>query len=562
MKNNIKYVTKLYNKKPLFAASVVFFCAFVIFSISYIYDTGDTVIDDHFFHFKYASLVYSHGWDAIENFDWIYLNDISSETNRYQVGLYNIFLIPFTLITDKMLGIKVMDAFFASAFFAIIYYVMRKMHIKKSIFFLLFICITSFFLTRLLTGRAYVLAIALVFLEMYFAVEKKYKLLFLITIFHVMWHQSTFFMPLIIMLIAEAARYLSYYKIFYKNIVSSIIGICVGMMIYSGFPMNIFYLIKNILSVQSNSMTPGSSVGVEAYSKDFMTSFVLNFEVFFLFALLAGVIIVYYYISIRNNHIKRESFKNNQLVFLYAFFMLLIVTISGTLIASGRFFDYYIPTSVILFALVGTIIFERREIIMQDFLKKIIYKTSYTFIIILCVGSFLYMKKTIAKFDNSKFSEVAQWIENKSEEKDKVYLDNWSYFTPLFFYDDKNVYSTGLEPNDAAQANPDLYWKWQNFRKNLFYCDKKNNCKDDAKEFFDKINKLEEDKKQEQYKINSMKIIKSIENDFDAKFIVSDNKSFDNILHYNEEMFEDIFQFRDEDGNILIEAFQLKKGYE
>ncbi len=487
------------------------------------------------------------------------MNGISSEANRYQVGLYNIFIIPFTFITNQILGVKVMDVFFASTLFAIIYYVMRKMHIKKSIFFLLFMCITPFFLIRILTGRAYVLAIAFVFLEMYFAVEKKYKSLFLITTLHVMWHQSTFFMPFIITIIAEAARYLGYYKIFYRNVIAAFTGMCIGMMIYSAFPINMFYLIKNIFSIQLNSKIPGSSVGVEAYSRDFMTSFVLNFEVFFLIALLSSIIVIYYYINVRNNCIKKESFKNNQLVFLYAFFIFLIITISGTLIVSGRFFDYYIPTSVILFALVSTIIFERREIILQDFLKKIIFRTLYVFVIILCIGSFLYMKKTVAQVDNSSFSEVAQWIKNRSKAKDKVYLDNWSYFTLLFFYDNKNVYSMGLEPNDALQTNPDLYWKWQNFRKNLFYCNKKSNCKDNAKEFFEKINRLQNSEKQKQYKINSAKIIKSIQNDFGARFIVSDNKSFNSMLHYNEDMFKDVFQFKDENGNILMEAFQLKK---
>lgn len=558
MQSYFKNLIFLYNKYPIVAAVAVFFMVFIVFWISYIYDTGDTAIDDHFFHFKYASLLYSQGWDAVEGFDWIYLNGISTEANRYQVGLYNIFIIPFTFITDQMLGVKIMDAFFASVFFAILYYTMRKMCIKNSVFFLLFIGITAFFLARILTGRAYVIAVSLIFLEMYFAVEKKYKLLFVATMLHVMWHQSTFFMPIVITLIAESARYLSYYKLFFKNIIASLVGMCVGMMIYSGFPMNIVSLIKNIFFVQSSSTTIDSSVGAEVYSRDFITSFVLNFEIFFLFAVLSSVITIYIYINVRNGYIKRSSFRNNQLVFLYAFFILLIVTISGTIIVSGRFFDYYIPTTIILFALVVTIIFEKQQVIVKDFLKKIVYNTTYVFIIILCMGSLLVMKKTFVEFDHARIFEAAQWIEERSEQKDKVYLDNWSYFTSLFFYNDKNIYSTGLEPNDALRESPELYWKWQNYRKNLFYCEQWYNCKDEAKEFFDSANKLSEEEMQKQYKVNSMRIIKSIRNDFDAKFIVSDNESFNSILHYNEEMFKDTFQFTNESGKITMEVFQLK----
>ncbi len=559
MKINLKKCAVIFKKYPIVASTMIFFITFVIFSITYIYDTGDTVIDDHFFHFKYASMLYSHGWDAVENFDWIYLNGISSDESRYQVGLYNYFLIPFTFFVDKMFGVKVMDAFFAGVFFAILYYVMRKIRIRHSIFYLLLIGSTGFFLARTLSGRAYVIAVALIFLEMYFAVEKKYKLLFLITVFHVMWHQSTFFMPLIVTLIAEAARYLNYYKLFYKNIIASIVGICVGMMIYSGFPLNIYNLFSNIVSIQSNSTAAGSSGGTEIYSKDFISNFVLNFEGFFLMALISSIIVIFYYINIRSGKIKKIKFAKNQLVFLYSYSILLIVTISGTLIASGRFFDYYIPTSVILFALVFTLIIDDKKIIIDKKIKKIIFITIYVFVVILCLGALLAMRKTFVRFDHDKIAQAAEWIEEKSQEDDKVYLDNWSYFTPLFFYNDKVKYSMGLEPHDALVYSPELYWKWQNFRKNMFYCEQNYNCKDEAKNFFDKTNNLNENVKKNQYKLNSMKIIRSIGIDFDAKFIVSDNSSFNSAMHYNDEMFIDNFQIKDDDGKIVLEVFQLKK---
>jgi len=558
MNFTISKLKKTYNEYPIIATILVFFVIFFILSISYVYDTGDTALDDHFFHFKYASLLRSQGMDAVENFDWIYLRGEPFEGNRYTISLYNVFLIPFTFIHDQMIGLKISDIFFASSFLAILYYSLRKMRIKKPLFFILLMATSPFFLIRILSGRAYVIGIALVFLEMYLAIDKKYRWLFVVAIFHVLWHQSTFFMPIIVTLIVEAARYLNEHKFFVKNMLAGVLGTCVGML-WFGSLGGMYGTVKNILTIQSRAATSTiSSVGTEAVTKDFISNFVLNFELFLLASFVGGGISLYYYINIRNGHIKNNLLgEKKYITMLYAFFILLIGTVSGSLIVSGRLFDYYIPASIFLFAIVVTVISISKEIVIEPKLKKAIMIILYSFIIVLCIGSLLAVKKMFADFDQSRFQKAADWIEERSDEKDKVYLDNWSHFTVLFFYNDKNIYSTGLEPNDTLEAAPELYWKWQNFRRYLFYCEKQEYCKDDAKKYFDVINGSE--REEEYYKLNSKKIIESIYNDFDSRFIVSGNGNFNKMLHYNDEMFEDTFQVKSDDGKIVLEVFQLKR---
>jgi hypothetical protein len=353
---------------------------------------------------------------------------------------------------------------------------------------------------------------------------------------------------------------LGYRQLFFKNIFASVMGVLGGMIIYSGFPLNIYSLMKNIINVQTNATGEISPVGGEVFAKDFMNDFVFHFELFSLLAFIGIVVTMYFYINIRNKKITNNKLnQNNRLIFLYTFFIFLIVTISGTLIFSGRFFDYYIPASVFLFAVIITILYEKKYFIIREDLQKVFFVVLFLFVLLLCLGSFLMMRRTFATFDNYKFEQAANWIEKKSIEKEKVYLNRWGHFTPLFFYNDKNVYSMGLEPNDALHANPVLYWKWQNFGKNLFYCEYEKNCNKEAKQFFDMANKLNQEKRKKVYKINSNKIINSISMDFDAQFIVSDSKHFNEMLHYNDEMFIDNFQIKDDDGKIVLEVFQLKK---
>lgn len=546
---------------PRVASLVLFLLLWIIFGLFYICGTGDTSVDDHLFHYNYASLLLERGWDAVENFDWIYLHKISSEGVRFQLSLYNVSLVPFTFFSDKMLGVKVVDTFFASAFLAIFYYVLRKSRVRYPLLFTLIMFTSSYFLIRVLAGRAFVLTIAFTLLEIYLVINKKYRKFFLVSVLHVMWHQATFFMPLLITVIVESARYLGEKKWNIKNNVIGFFAILLGMVIYSDFPRNIYSLVVNIFSVQEKAKEVGSIEGVEAINRDFMSHFILSFEFFFLITLISVFFVVHYYLKNRSGDgemIIQKKEDTQRLVSLYAWFIFLIVVISGSLLFSGRLFDYYLPASIILFSLILTMAYEDRGIIMDNNFKKILNAAICVFVLLVGFGTTLSVKRYFAKFDQHHFKEAAHWISERSDDGDKIYLDNWSHFTVLFLYNDKNVYSTGLEPNDMLQNSPELYWKWYNFKKNLIYCEYDRDCSDIAKIFFDKTSSLSDEERDRYHKRNSARIIESIRDEFDAQFIVSDSDAFNRMLHRNGEFFSDVLQVKDDSGKTILEVFQIR----
>ena len=86
----------------------VFLFFFSFFSVSYL--TLDQVfgLDDHFFHIRFAELFREQGMSAFTEFQSIYFSrmGIGQEYLVYYNFLFYLALVPFTLITPLVLGIK------------------------------------------------------------------------------------------------------------------------------------------------------------------------------------------------------------------------------------------------------------------------------------------------------------------------------------------------------------------------------------------------------------------------------------------------------------------------
>jgi hypothetical protein len=152
---------------------VFFVVIFSFFSFTYVDSPGEPRIDDHYFHLKYAYLLRTEGLEAINNFNWIYFNGLAHGSGRYPVTLFNVMLIPFTFISDMITALKFVDVFILSTSISIIYYSMKKMKVKYAFLVSLLLLSIEYMTLRLLLGRAFILIIALIFLEVYFTSAKK-----------------------------------------------------------------------------------------------------------------------------------------------------------------------------------------------------------------------------------------------------------------------------------------------------------------------------------------------------------------------------------------------------
>jgi len=214
---------------------------------------------------------------------------------------------------------------------------------------------------------------------------------------------------------------------------------------------------------------------------------------------------------------------------------------AGTIMANGRFFDYY---GIGVIFLAGSCISYLSQIKFNfdEKLKKFLIIGVLFFLLISGTSTFINIKREIYSSDYSAIKKVAEWIKSKSEEKDKVYLYRWDYFSLAFFYNDKNTYSMGMEPMQLFYYNKKLYWKWYNIHNHGIYCDKEEDCSSEAGEYSNSLKNASDDQKKLIIKENGRKIIKSIKDDFDAKFVITAETSISDIFESNEDLINDSFE--------------------
>ena len=527
--------------RPLYASMiffvVVFFCIFSVFYVA----GGDPVPDDNYFHFKFAELIRTNGFDALQSFDWIYLSNTAQNGGRYTVSLHQFLLIPFTFFTNKLVGMHAATTFYISVFVTILFYIMQKERVKGSVFFALTTISTTYVLTRMLLGRAFGVMVGLIFLEMYLAIHKKYKWLCVISFVHVLLHYSTYFIPIIVVGIVELVRYLMHQKIAIKNGISVVIGVIVGMAFFPGFPGSLFGRIRENADIQNSGVeaVSGSIGGAELATKDFMTYFVgQNLMFFAIVFCVVAVLFLYYFVHKKGVISVSDEGDRTRLHWAYALFFFLLFVMCGSVVVSGRFFDFVLPTVVLLSAFVITVFLHKEIFIIDRRYTRWFAVGCYIWIGVIMIHMMIFLHMKSRSFDYEPAGAAAAWIDKNSDGREKVYLHNWGNFSLMFFGNTDDVYSTGIEPAALRGYDEGLYWKYYNILKHNYYCETSGDCRNEMNQLAQQLDAMGPGYKEKFMKKNSANIINSIRNDFDAHFVLSDSTEFDSLMFMNPDLIE------------------------
>jgi len=557
---------KEYWGRPLFASVTIFVLFFGLLVTIFIISDGDPVPDDQYFHFKYAYLLRTRGWDVVEHFKWIQSAPRPTEGNRYAVNLFQGSLIPFTYFSDWILGLRVAEAFYASVVVGILYYIMRKERVRYPLFFVLLLVSSTFFMSRILLSRAFVLILGLIFLEMYFTIHRRYIPLVSIVVLHVLWHQNTYFMPFIIVSIVEFSRYFVERKVDIKSIMSVIGGIIIGMAFFPGFPRSLVSWMSNLFSIKDNSSgaTGGALGGNELHAIDFSSYLLGEMAIFILLA--GGIFLgVFLYIKQEKDKQKRKEKRKYDVInkiylhWIYSLSIFLSIVIFGSVTMSGRFFDFMFPTVILLLVFIVTVAFDSKFISFTKSTIESVDMFVWIFVGVLFIGSMSIVYKRANVFDYQPAKEAAEWIDANSTTGEKVYLNNWSNFNMMFFANSNNVYSMGIEPYALRVYDESLYWKYYNLFKHKYYCELQEDCE---KEIFDTFEHVTEERRDELVKENGKKVVNSIKNDFGANFILSDSQLLNVVISLNPELIDSQFEIKSDKfgkgGHMQFMVFKLK----
>ncbi len=537
------FVKKIWDN-PLIASGIFFLVFFGTLTTIYALAEGDPIFDDHYFHFKYAYLLRTEGLDAVNHFDWIYLSGHGADGgSRYTVSLFQVSLIPFTYFTDWLFGLHVADAFYGSVVVALLYFIMRKERVRHPLFFALLLIGSIFFLSRILLGRALVLMIGLVFLEMYFAIRKKYVPLFFVVLVHVLWHQSTYFLPLVIVGVVEVSRYLVEKKIDIKNFLIALGGIVCGMIFFPGFPKSLYAWLLWIFAIRQNSVdNANGSLGGNEMATSNLMSYTFTQAITGVAVIFCTMAVGYmYYLYKKEDHVINGSLRTRQMHWLCCLTIFLLCMIGGSYMVTGRLLDFVAPSLVLLMGFTITALLDTQLIPQRFFAGKGFVIFMWLIVLALCAQSLMVIYTKSNTFDYQPARLAAQWIDEHSEDGEKVYLHNWSYFSLMFFENSHNRYSMGIEPLALKAYDESLYWKYYNIFATKYYCELPKACRD---ELYDElmVKRTDAETRNAFRKENSEKVINSIKNDFGARIILSNSEELSRTIAMSPELIEDYYE--------------------
>lgn len=534
---------------PVIGSFFVFIFVFLTYSSIYLSNRGVSFIDDHFFHIKYAYLIRTEGFDVVQNFRWISAGPEGRVVN-YQLTLYNLALIPFTYIKDLIIALKISDIFFASLSISLVFYSFKKFRLNGAIFWIIILMSFEYFFSRMLIGRALVLLPGFLMLELLFAYEKKKFNFFITSLLHVLWHNATFFMPVVIAIVVEIARILNAKKPFWQTFFYSLLASFVGLALTFNNISSMWNELYGIFLTTKNTNLKFHFEGSELYPVD-VFKIIGSGNILFAFLLVSYAAVFYYYIKSKKTNFDRDN------VLLYLSFLFSLVFFAGSVIVSGRFYDFYFLSTVFLVAIIFSNIIKDRIVIFSADCKRYFMISIAIFFLLLFLNSFFNEKQFIGNTDYRPIGGVAEWINKKSSVNERIFLYDWSYFPVSFFYNDKNIYNIGLEPR-SSMNRPDLYWKSYNMYFYGIYCEREDDCSYESEIYEQQLSDSSDELRDILRKQNSLKVIDSIRNDFGARFVIA-NKDFGNLLKLNPERIIDSIEVRSGYSNNNVFGFELIK---
>jgi hypothetical protein len=541
-----KYFNQQKNQKINYVLVFVFFV--ILFSVIYLSIPQIVSNYDPLFHIKYSQLIREQGLKVINNFQWIYYSEQARGGSRYYVTLFHFLLIPFTFFQELAYGIKIAGIFFASLIMTTIYWWLKKIKIKYAFIILLFFwsLAPQLWTWRLFLTRPLILMIFFILLEIYFLWKRKYFIVFLLAVLHIFNHNLTFYFPLFLAFVFFIFNKLHLNKTDWKLLLSSFLGTIVGMMTLPDFPKSLIVYPKLLFSIIESAWQRGGvkiPQGAELYGWNL-------FELFYQNYLLVGILlffiilrIIYYVNNIQRKRkivIRSDFFQTDKktMVLVDSLLVLNIIFLIG-IVLSKRFIDFWVPIALIYFVLMFKIIFSEIKINIKEENKRIFVISSKFFVIVMII--YLVSSRAFAlnsSFANQKYYNImegpAMWLKNNTEQGEIIFMDNWSHFPGLFYYNSKDYYIMGMEPRLLFNYDKKLYYYWHHIVTRGLPCNQA-----DCQYVQDEIKGAENE---EIYANIGRQIASAIKNEFKSTYILTSRKNsvFTNILKHSE-YFETVY---------------------
>ncbi len=430
---------------------------------------------DGYYHIRWSALLWeniSH-FKWLPEFKWLPLTVLNPKDYADHHFLFHLLQIPFLWFFEPVTAAKVAAVMFGSLAIFSVYWLMFRYKVDYLLLWLaaLLTCSNPFFY-RMNMAKAPPLTIIYSVIGIYLLFERKYKWL-LPLMFVFVWTYSLFPLLLMAAIIWTAIIAWNERKFEWQPVAYSLVGMILGNVVNPYFPNNFTLLIEHFTTKFRSAYEV--SVGGEWYPYDGWQ--LLTHLTVALIAMLVGYILF--------------KPKNGKLPEKATFFMLFGTLLLIWMFKSKRLAEYF-PPFAILFGAFSWKAFMVSDIpqLPADFIRDIeplldSEKTSdendyinlgwqylpyFLGAILLFVMFFnfggtelfgLKQEDLISSVQRNekhdKYEEAMEFAKAEIPEGERIFNCNWDDFPKLFYFNTKQTYVWGLDPNYLFSENPELF---------------------------------------------------------------------------------------------------------
>lgn len=407
---------------------------------------------DAFYHITHAKIYRTEGI-TLSEFPWTQYSAIKTNASDIWYG-FHLLLIPLTFFNDLVFGIKFGAFLLTTAVLFLFYILLKKLAIRWPFFWVLlfffFIPDTHF---RFLALRPHLITFILSIAVFYFAVRKKHWAVFLAVAVLSFIHLALSWVPILIVLAVLIIDSYFSKKFETKPALVAVAGLIIGFIARPNFigALKIAYVQVADLMLAKFNMVP-LRFGSELKPANSLS--VITHEIAPLLIVL-GLAIVVLVLAL-----KRKTFNNLSEVNKTAIVGSLAVSIIFgllTFFVARRAIDLWVGFTFIFAGLVFSFLADRYINYIQRY-KRAAMAGGVVLILAILINTLYY---SLFKYprqlpDHRNFKPAAEWLKDNSKEGEIVFHAYWDNFSILFFYNQKNYYTNGMDPIFLHALNPGL----------------------------------------------------------------------------------------------------------
>jgi hypothetical protein len=395
--------------------------------------------NDAYYHMRWSRMLRA-SLPHLPAFTWLPLTVLRASDFVDQHFLFHVFLIPFTF-GDLRLGAKLAAPLFSALAITSIFALLVTYRIRYRWLWLLPLAAGSEpFLYRMSMTRAPSLSIVLLAAGIYLILERKFVPLAVLT-FVFVWLYNMF--PLIVIFAAAyvVAIWLSERRFALGALYATSIGAALGLLINPYFPKDFLLIFHHVHMLLAETIA--IDVGGEWYPFDTWEMLTGNAVLFGMgFAALLAF------------DFRKRSRDSRPLFFLLLAGGFLLMALRWQ-----RFFEYWPPFAVLFAAFT----FHAEPLALP---RRVPAKLAIAvWLTVLGAAGIVNVRGARAEIrdiqDPFAMRGASAWLAAHTPADSIVFNADWNEFPELFYYNQRNVYVSGLDPRYLYDAQPEL-WKVYN----------------------------------------------------------------------------------------------------